>query len=183
MFLKKQIFLFCMLLCSYLFSDAQIEVNHVSLKGFKETGFGAFLNFSAPVSDANYVTLEGGLQYYMDDYQQDLGLIPVLAGYRHTLNGSGTGLYVEPNAGYMFGSSSIEEYDANGNAVQDGYDVAKEKVAGPTAGINVGYLFEPGGRIQFNVALRYEHSFGPYATNTFGLRIAHAFTFGRRNDY
>lgn len=136
-----------------------------------------------PVSDANYVTLEGGLQYYVGEYDEDLGLVPVLAGYRYTLNQSGTGSYVEPNAGYTFGSSSIEKYDENGNAVQDGYNPAYEKVAGPSAGMDVGYLFEPGGRIQFNLALRYEHSFGPCPTNTFGFRIAHAFTFRRRDSY
>ncbi len=175
--------LLCLLLSGYLFSNAQMEVNHVSLKGFKKNGFGAFLNFSTPVSEANYVTLEGGLQYYINEYDEGLGLIPVLAGYRHTLNGGGAGLYVEPNAGYMFGSSSIEEYDPNGNPVQNGNDVAHIKVAGPAAGVSVGYLFDPAG-IQFNLSLRYEHSFGPYPVNTFGFRIAHSFTFGRRkSDY
>jgi len=173
--LKKQVFLLCLLLSGYLFSSAQIEVNHVAMKDFKKNGFGAFLNFSFPVSDANYLTLEGGLQYYKDDYDEELALVPVLAGYRYTLNQSGTGLYVEPNAGYMFGSTTIQP--AN-NTYSDDYI----KVAGPTAGLNVGYLFEPGG-IQFNVALRYEHSFGPYATNTVGLRIAHSFSFRRRDDY
>ncbi len=172
--LKKQILLLCLLVSGGLFANAQIEVNHVSLKGFKKTGFGGFLNFSIPVSDANYLTLEGGLQYYKDDYDEELALVPVLAGYRYTLNQSGSGLYVEPNAGYMFGSSTIQP----ASMYSDDY----AKVAGPTAGLGVGYLFGDG-RLQFNVALRYEHSFGSFATNTIGLRIAHSFTFRRRDDY
>ena len=172
--LKKQVFLLCLLLSRYFFANAQIEVNHVAMKDFKKNGFGGFLNFSFPVSDANYLTLEGGLQYYKDEYDEELVLVPVLAGYRYTLNQSGSGLYVEPNAGYMFGSSTIQP----ASTYSDDY----AKVSGPTAGLSVGYLFGED-RLQFNVALRYEHSFGSFATNTIGLRIAHSFTFRRRDNY
>ena len=70
-----------------------------------------------------------------------LGLVPVLAGYRRTLNGTGTGFYVEPNAGYMFASSSIKEYDANGQSVQNGNDVSHIKVAGLAAGFKLRLSF------------------------------------------
>jgi hypothetical protein len=56
----------------------------------------------------------------------------------------------------------------------------EEKVAGPTAGIGFGYLFEPSGRVQFNIGLRYQHTFWNAAVNALSFRISHAFTFGRR---
>ncbi len=179
--IRQSLLLFIACLSSY-FSSAQIEVAHVSVKEFKATGFGAFLNFAVPVSDANYLTLEGGLQYFENADTESLGLIPVLIGYRYTLNGSGTGIYLEPNAGYTFGESTIGIYNEVGNPLADDEgNYLYEKVKGPTAGIGVGYLFEPGGRMQFNLGLRYERSFGSAPTNIFALRLSHAFTFGRRD--
>ena len=183
MLFRKRFALSLVLILIYAASDAQIEVDHITLKEFKSTGFGAFLNFSLPVSDADYVTLEAGLHYFVDKYDEDLGMIPVLAGYRFTIDRSGTGFYIEPNAGYVYGSSTIEQYNSLGQEVIDeNGNRAYEKVSGATAGANIGYLFKPGNHIQFNVALRFEHSFGDFPTNMIGLRIAHAFTFGRRNE-
>lgn len=173
----------CIFLSGFLYSQAQIEVDHIALKDFKKTSLGAFLNFSIPVSDADYATAEAGLLYFVNKYTEDLGMIPMLAGYRYTINRSGTGLYVEPNAGYVYGSSTIGVYNELGQQQSDGDKWAYEKVSGPSAGINVGYLFKYSGHIQFNVALRYEHSFGNASTNLLGFRISHAFTFGRRDDY
>lgn len=183
MTIKTRIFTL-LFLCSFtLVCKAQIEVEHISMKEFKSTGFGGFLNFSMPVSDANYATIEAGLQYFNDKYDEEVALIPVLLGYRYTLNQSGTGFYVEPNAGYCFGSTTVQEYDANGGILSDGNgNWLYEKVNGPVAGVGVGYLFEPG-KIQFNLALRYQHTFGSTPTNLFAFRISHAFTFGRRDDY
>ena len=178
---KKSCIVLCFLLVSFLFSKAQIEVAHVSVKDFKATGFGAFLNFSFPASEANYITLEGGLQYFYKD-EEDMALIPVLVGYRYTLNQTGTGFYVEPNAGYSFGASSIGVYE-NDSPVSDGNgNWLYESVKGPAAGAGFGYLFEPSGKIQFNLGLRYEHVFGNAASNLVSFRISHAFTFGRKRD-
>lgn len=183
MLLKKITLLLCVCLFTHLYTHAQIEVDHISLKEFKQTGFGAFLNFAIPVSDADYVTAEVGLNYFKDKYDEDLAMVPMLAGYRFTINRSGTGIYVEPNAGYLYGTTSIQEYNAQGQLVADeNGNILNEKISGATAGVNIGYLFKPEGHIQFNIALRYEHSFGPFATNMVGLRIAHAFTFGRKNN-
>ena len=136
-----------------------------------------------PVSDANYATIELGLQYFNDKYDEEVAMIPVLLGYRYTLNHSGTGLYVEPNAGYCFGSTTVMEYDANGSPLSDGNGhYLYEEIKGPVAGVGVGYLFEPGGKIQFNLALRYQRTFGNTPSNLFAFRISHAFTFGRRNN-
>ncbi len=182
MFSKKSLMLLCMLICAAV-SKAQIEVAHITMKNFKSTGFGGFLNFSFHVTDANYLTLEGGLQYFKDNNDQDAALVPVLLGYRYTINHTGTGLYVEPNAGYCFGATSIERYDSLGGEIIDANgNQLYEKIAGPMAGVGIGYLFEPGGKIQFNIALRYEHTFGDFATNVFAFRISHAFTFGRREE-
>ena len=106
------------MLFSAFLSFAQIEVANASVKNFRETGFGGFLNFSLPVSEAAFVTIEGGLQYFRDkDKDEDLALVPMLLGYRYTLNRSGTGFYVEPNAGYCYGISSITVYDESGSPV------------------------------------------------------------------
>lgn len=175
--MKKQIFTTVLIVCAFI-CKAQIEVDHLSMKNFQSTGFGGFLNFSIPVSDANYATAEFGVQYFKNKYDEEVGLIPVLAGYRYTLNQSGTGLYLEPNAGYCFGSSTVQDYNEI-NGISDG----TEEVKGPMAGMSIGYLFEFTGKLQVNLALKYEHGFSKTPTNVFAFRISHAFTFGRRDDY
>ncbi|MEX6686609.1 outer membrane beta-barrel protein [Danxiaibacter flavus] len=172
--MKTKLLLFVVLTIGLKFSYAQIEVSHISSKNFKATGLSAFLNFSIPVAEVNYITLEGGVRYFKSN-DEELALIPCLAGYRYTLNQSGSGLYVEPYAGYSFGYTTLQTHN------QDGI-YSDAKPGGPTAGAGFGYLFEPGGIVQLNIGLRYEHCFASYATNTFSFRISHAFTFGRRND-
>jgi hypothetical protein len=177
MLLKKQFFILYFLLFSFNLCNAQIEVAGASGKDFKAIGFGGVLNFSLPVSEAaNFVTIEGGFQYFKSQDDEALALIPVLIGYRYTLNQTGEGLYIEPDAGYTFGASSIGTYDSNGSWLG-----GEQKVAGPTAGIGTGYLFQLG-NIPFNVGLRYQHNFGNYATNILALRILHSFGFGRRSN-
>lgn len=177
MLLKKQLLILSLLLFSFNLCNAQIEVARASAKDFNAIGFGGVLNFSLPVSEAaNYITIEGGFQYFKNQDDEDLGLIPVLIGYRYTLNQTGEGLYIEPDAGYTFGASTIGTYDSNG-----GWLGGEQKVAGPTAGIGTGYLFQLG-NIPFNVGLRYQHNFGNYATNVLALRILHSFRFGKRNN-
>ena len=179
----KKNFLLCLLVLGFHFCSAQIEVAHLSVKEFKAIGFSSFLNFSIPLSEANYVTVEGGLQYFKYSDDEEVGLFPISLGYRYTVNRSGTGLYLEPSAGYNFGGTTIGVYE-NDSPVSDGNgDWLYEKVAGPTAGLALGYLLEPGGKIQLNLALRYQRGFGPTPTNMFAFRVTHAFTFGRNNDY
>jgi hypothetical protein len=71
-------------------------VDYVNAKDYNSIGFGAFLNFSFSVSEGDYLTVEGGLQYYNSTDGEELALIPALAGYRYTLDRTGSGLYVEP---------------------------------------------------------------------------------------
>lgn len=175
MLFKKQILFFCFLLFCFQFCNAQIEVDYANSKNFNAIGFGGFLNFSFPSSEADYVTIEGGFQYFKNKDDEDLGLIPVLLGYRYTLDRTGSGFYIEPDAGYTFGSSTIGKYDSNG-----GWTGENEKVAGPSAGVGFGYLINSS--ISFNLGLRFQHNFGNYSTNVFGFRISHSFGFRRRDD-
>lgn len=175
------------IICLMLFVSgsaiSQIEGDYITLKGFKSFGFGSFLNFAVPVSESDYGTLEGGFLYFQDNQQQDVGMLPVLVGYRYTLDRSGTGFWVEPQVGYVFGGTSVGVYDQYGGPVYDNNgNQVNEEVKGPMAGVGFGYLFQPAGRIQFNIGLRLEHSFGSTGTNIIALRISHAFTFRRRED-
>ena len=93
-----------------------------------------------------------------------------------TIDRSGTGFYLEPNAGYSYGGTDIQIVNRDGV-------FSDLKISGPVAGIGFGYLFQPTGLIQFNLGLRYEHIFGNTGQNLFSFRISHAFTFGRRSKY
>jgi len=53
--------------------------------------------------------------------------IPLLVGYRHTLNGSGAGFYLEPFAGYAFGGTDITKMDAEGNIVYNNAGNAEDE--------------------------------------------------------
>ncbi len=95
-----------------------------------------------------------------------------------------SGFYVEPVAGYTFGATDIQVYDANGTPLyKSNGDEMDQKVSGPDAGLGFGYLFQESGPIRFNISLRYEHTFvnGDPATNVISLRLSHAFSFGGRN--
>jgi len=178
----KRIACLIAILFSFQFTFSQIEVDAVKIKDFSAIGFGAVLNFSFPVTEGNYITLEGGVNYFTKD-EEDAGFIPVLAGYRYTLDQSGIGFYVEPNAGYNFGESTIAVYNEYGSPVSDGNGGwLYQDIKGPMAGFAFGYLFEPTGKIQFNVAIRYEHGFAKAQSNMFGLRVTHAFSFKKKED-
>jgi hypothetical protein len=168
---RKLLLIFlCFIFCST--SKAQLQLDYLSFKGFSSIGFGGFFNFSVPVSDANYVTGELGLDVFSRN-DEHVALAPMLVGYRYTLDGTGTGFYLEPNLGYSFAGTDIQITDAEGNYTD-------QKVGGLSTGIGLGYLFQPSGMIQFNLGLRYEHIFGDVGSNMFSFRISHAFIFGRR---
>lgn len=181
MFRKTLLFL-SIILTSVLLCRAQVEVAHAKVKDFNATGFGIFMNFSMHVSAANYATFEGGLQYFRNRYDEGLALIPVLLGYRYTFNHSGSGLYIEPGAGYNFGSSTIEKSGASRFPIsyRDGTS-SFEKVSGPVLGGRIGYLFQPIDKIQFNLGLSFARTFGDAKTNVVALRITHAFNFGGKD--
>lgn len=137
---------------------AQLQVTQLILKGHSATGFGAFFHGDFPVNKGNEITAEIGLDYFAPN-QSHLVFIPLLIGIRHSFNGSGTGFYIEPQAGYTFGSTDIQETDANGNPVfnADGSET-DEKFNGATAALTIGYIL-PNARCPLNFGLRYEHVF------------------------
>ena len=95
------------------------------------------------------------------------GFVVLKAGYRYTLNRSGYGLYVEPQAGYAAGNDTYKD------------------VASVSTVAAIGYLFQPIGNVRLDVGLRFENIFTAYGGYSFvGLRIAHNFSLFRRSaDY
>ena len=110
-------------------------------------GYGAFLKMGYPVSQASDVTLEIGANIFFlnDGYGDGDGTIicPLKAGYRYTLNGTGTGLYIEPQVGYdLFGATSVR---VNGTLINQSYH-------GVVLAAGGGYLFTIfHGPVDFNV--------------------------------
>jgi Autotransporter beta-domain len=180
--LKRALWIFFLTVCFSAVCNAQIEGAYVKVKDFKAFGFGSFLNLGFPVSEANYLTIEGGFKYFKNSDGESMGIFPVLLGYRYTLDQSGSGFYIEPYAGYTFGGTDIAVYDEYSSPVIDANgNFIYLKIAGPSAGMGIGYLFQPMGKVQFNLALRYDHGFGNSAINMVGLRLTHSFGFGRQN--
>jgi hypothetical protein len=171
--------LFCFFAIS---ANAQIEGAHLFSKGLSANGFGGFLHIGAGINDADEVGGEFGL-YYFGSHGQHIAIAPLLASYRHTLDGSGAGFYVEPFAGYSFGGTDIQKLDAGGNPVytSSGSEV-DQKVNGPTVGTGAGYII-PSASFPLNIGLRYAHIFVPSgdpSQNILSLRISWSLSVGRR---
>lgn len=151
---------------------AQIEISKLIGKRWQDynVGFGGYLKFAIPVAEANYFTIETGVSFFFvkESDGDGLAIVPIKLGYRHILDNSSTGWYIEPQAGYnFFGANS---YD--GEHPYKGVDLA----------LGAGYLFPPGGHIQFDIGLRYETVLiSGGAANFIALRVSHSFQFGRRN--
>ena len=193
----RKLFLFCISFCVCTAAYAQIEVANLMTKtvlpngsgalvtqNFSAIGFGGFLNLGFPVNETGAITTEGGIYYFAKDDNQ-VFLIPVLAGYRYILTGTTEGWYVEPKLGYTFGNTNFQKYNAIGNPLyQSNGNPLDQKTAGMTAGIGFGYLFPIIGRLRLNVGLRYEHTFvtGDPSPSVLSLRISHTFAFGE-NKY
>lgn len=173
---KRQCLFYLFILLIPFYVNAQIEVDYVKAKKFNAIGFGGFLSFSFPIQEADYITVEGAAQYLKNNStSEEMYMVPMLTGYRYTIDRSGMGLFIEPCAGYIIGSTDASYYDESGNQTEEVGDFQ-----GLAAGAGVGYLFDLG-NISFNVSIRYLHGFGKYQTNTLGLRLAHSISFGRRN--
>ena len=176
------------LLCIALLSSiaisaqSQIEGGYARMKNFEAFGFGGFINVQFPIQEVDYLTFDLGLNWYKNQNDDDIAFAPLLVGYRYTLNRSGSGLFVEPFAGYTFGESGIEEYDENGQPVYDDNGEWKTKeIAGPAAGLMGGYLFSFENGNSLVLGLRYLHNFGPTPSDVVSLRLAYSFNlFGRR---
>jgi hypothetical protein len=160
---------------------AQLEVAQLFTKGQSTTGFGGNLHVGFPVSKGDEISVEAGL-YYFAPGQSHLIFVPLLAGYRHTFDGSGTGFYVEPFAGYSIGATDIQKVDANGNPLYnaDGSQI-DEKASGATAGLGFGYIL-PNPKLPLNFGLRFEHVFvsGDPSPNILAFRISWSVLTARR---
>ena len=182
--MKKRLFGCCLsLLLSVAMHSvyAQVEVAHLFSKGLSATGGGIFLHGGVPVSKAGEIGIEAGL-YYFTANGSHLASAPCLVGYRHTIDGSGTGFYVEPLAGYTFGGTDIQKTDAAGNPLYNssGGEI-DQKISGPTAGMGIGYII-PSATIPLNFGLRYERVFisGDPSQNMISFRISYSLSAGRR---
>lgn len=181
MTLKRRLIVMSLFLFSCTLLNAQIEVAHLNTKGFSATGFGAFLNLSVPVTEGNSITAEAGF-YDFRKQGNEIVLVPFLAGYRYTFDGSGSGLYVEPTIGYTIGGTDIQKANELGSPIVINGKYVEQKASGITTGAGTGYIFP--GRFAFNVGLRYQHVFvsGDPSLNMFSLRISHTISFGRRDE-
>jgi hypothetical protein len=167
------------LITSSHLGNAQVEVSHLRTKNFSSTGFGAFLHFDIPVSEADYITAEAGFGLFRKN-DQNVGIAPMLLGYRHTLDRSGTGFYIEPAVGYTFGGSDIFKYDKDGSPI---YDVdgsqLEQKVKGLTAGIGTGYML-PSIPVNIGAAYKFVKVSGDPSMHLFSIRLSYALMIGNR---
>lgn len=157
-----------LLLFYFYFCQSSARSGTFIFQNFSAIGFGGFVNVGVPISEGDAVTGEFGYYRFRQD-NDNISLVPLLLGYRYTLDRSGYGLYLEPTLGYTIGGTDIG----------DGY--IEQKAEGVTAGIGSGYIFP--GKISFNIGLRYQRVFvsGDPSLNMLSLRISHAFSL-RRND-
>jgi hypothetical protein len=174
--MRKVTFL-CLLVFVVSQTHAQLEVATMlgKYKAHHSFGYGAFLNFGKQVTDAGYATIEIAVTIFPEvgsGGQDGIIVIPAFVGYKHTLNGSGLGLYIQPQIGYNIAGAISNIY------------VDETFHGGFAWAGTLGYLFPPGNKIQFDIGLKYEsilHSGG--SINFLALRIAHSFIFGRRDEY
>jgi hypothetical protein len=181
MFMRKGILTGFTLLLVIMHANAQIGVMKLVGPGTKDYsfGFGAFVKTGIPVSDGADATIEIGADFFPDkDYPGDYGtaMCPLKLGYRYTLNGTGQGLYVEPQAGFnLYGVTSMQD--------DYGHDVDL-KYHGVVLAAGAGYLFSLG-RTPFDLNLRYETIIAHGGSNNIiSLGISRTISFGKRNsDY
>jgi hypothetical protein len=141
-------------------------------------GFGGFVKTGFPVSDGSDVTAEIGADIFFlnDGYGTSDGTImcPLKAGYRYTLDGTGEGFYVEPQAGFnLVGVTSL--HDANGQQINLRYH-------GVVLAAGAGYLFNMW-NAPFDLNLRYETVIDHGGSNNFiSLGISRFISFGKRGN-
>jgi hypothetical protein len=170
---NNNLLLFLTLFCIGNTLHAQVEVAHLFTKGESSTGYGIFIRPGFPIGKADEISFEAGVDFFTHQASH-IADIPLLVGYRHTLNGSGAGFYLEPFAGYAFGGTDITKTDAEGNIVYNSAGNAEdENLSGPATGLGFGYII-PRASLPLNIGLRYEHIFvsGEPSQNILALRIS-----------
>jgi hypothetical protein len=177
--MKKGTLAASILFFSVTLANAQLGVMKLVGKNTSDytIGFGAFIKAAHPVSEGSDVTLEIGANIFIlnDGYGSGDGTImcPLKAGYRYTLNGTGSGFYVEPQVGFnIVGVTSL--HDANGNQVNLNYH-------GAVFAAGTGYLFNIG-HAPFDLNLRYETTIAHGGSNNFiSLGISRFIRFKKRD--
>ncbi len=169
------------LILFFLITQANAQLGAIKLVGQNtkdyKLGFGAFIKTGFPVSEGSNITLEGGVNiFFLDDgYGSADGTImcPLKAGYRYSLNRTGEGFYVEPQAGFnLFGITSL--HDDNGNQINLKYH-------GIVLAAGTGYLFTAWDQ-PFDVNLRYETAIAHGGSNNFiSLGISRFISFRKRD--
>ena len=174
--MSKGVFTALFLLLFLSYADAQLGVMKLvgnDTKNYK-MGFGAFVKFGFPVTEAGDATLEIGVDFFPSkDAGEGTAMCPLKVGYRYTLNGSGEGFYVEPQVGYdVYGVTSL--LDENGNNVDLKYH-------GVVLAAGGGYLFTIG-NVPVDINLRYETVIAHGGSNNLvSLGITKYFGFGKRD--
>ena len=178
MFMGKRTLAFSIMFLFVLQANAQLGVMKLVGNNTKDygLGFGAFIKTGFPVSDAADVTFELGANFFpVKGSGASYGTVmcPLKAGYRYTLNGTGEGFYIEPQAGYnVYGISSLP--DNNG----EGIDL---KYHGVIFAAGAGYLFTIAGA-PMDLNLRYETVIAHGGSNNLiALGISRFISFGKRD--
>jgi hypothetical protein len=141
-------------------------------------GFGAYIKGIFPVSQAGDMTLELGANFFfLDDGGSGDGtaVVPIKAGYRYSLNGTGMGLYVEPQIGYnIYGVTSANVDGTTQNL----------KFHGLVCAAGTGYLFLIG-NTPLDLNLHYETIIDHGGSDNYiSLGISFYLRFGKRdNEY
>jgi len=160
-------------------AHSQIELAKLIHEDYRDMlpGIGAALQFAIPVTEAGSATVEAGALLFFDqEYPEAYGvaMVPVKVGYRHILNGTAAGFYVQPQVGYnVFG------YESNVTDVEE----IDRKFNGFIWSAGIGYLFPSRRGLQFNLGLRYETILDSGSPKNFiALRLSHNFSIGRRSE-
>jgi len=139
-------------------------------------GIGAYIKGIFPVSQASDLTLELGANiFFLDDGGSGDGtaVVPIKAGYRYSLNGTGMGLYVEPQVGYnIYGvtSANIDGFTQN------------FKFHGLVLAAGTGYLFKVG-NTPLDLNLHYETIIDHGGSDNYiSLGISFYLRFGKRDN-
>jgi hypothetical protein len=152
--------------------NGQIEISRPLGKESKDytIGYGAFLNVGFALTEASDVTVEGGAIFFPlreSGFTQGILVCPIKLGYRYSIDGTGTGFYVEPQAGYcVAGAKSDDNVD--------------EDIRGFVWSAGVGYMFPSSRRTNYNLGFRYESTrYKNGSVNFIALRFTSGLSFGR----
>ena len=168
--MRKKI-IFIALFFTVTYANAQFQYSKLignNSSDFSD-GYGGYLKLNFPISEADNLSLEGGGIYFQSkkDNRYAWVVIPIKAGYLHTFNKMGYGIYIEPQAGYTVYGITVEDNIFRGLVL----------------GFGTGYLFKDGGGfMNYDLGLRYETAFYPGGSlHYLSLRFTKAFLLKKRN--